>query len=248
MPCHVAWDTMLWDQSLARMPACAGGPQALLAHDDGHGQQLYPARHRSPRHIRTGPARAPKPKSTHALARTRTRTIPQRTGGRRRVSRSHCAGRGGEHHPRQVREHGRARRYDRRRARRVCRARRHLLGAAVPLPKGAAPLCVRCASCAWRCRQLLCAASCTFRLVFLPRVVSGRVCLSHRFPWWSAAQLHVVCGMLRRLCHVARQWSAARAATRVSIWPIDASGVESAQVWAGDSFTVRPPFGTLIYQ
>jgi hypothetical protein len=35
---------------------------------------------------------------------------------------------------------------------------------------------------------LLCAASCTFRLVFLPRVVSGRVCLSYRFPWL------VVCG------------------------------------------------------
>jgi hypothetical protein len=58
------------------------------------------------------------------------------------VSRSHCAGRGGEHHPRQVREHGRARRYDRRRARRVCRARRHL-SAAVPLPKG--PLRCVCA-------------------------------------------------------------------------------------------------------
>jgi hypothetical protein len=228
--------------------AClAGGPQALLAHDDGHGQQLYPARHRAPRHIRTGPARAPKPKSTHALARTRTHTIPQRTGGRRRVSRSHCAGRGGEHHPRQVREHGRARRYDRRRARRVCRDRRHLLGAAVPLPKGAAPLCVRCASCAWRCRQLLCAASCTFRLV-LSAARCLRACLS------ELSISLVVCGATACcLRHVALpvshcKWSVARAATRVSIWPIDASGVESAQVWAGDSFTVRPPFGTLIYQ
>ena len=131
---HVAWDTMTWDQSLARMLACAGGPQALLAHDDGHGQQLCPARHRAPRHTRTGPARAPKPKSAHARARSRTHH-PQRTGGRRRASRCHRAGRGGEHHHRQVREHGRARRYDRRRARRVCRARRHR-GAAVRCRKG----------------------------------------------------------------------------------------------------------------